>query len=171
MVVGDDQAVLRDEEAGTEGARFAGARRFLFLLLTALLEEVLETRHAAELFEELIHVAELTDVLSRNDVDRDNGRFDLFNQVCKAERCPGRCLDGNRLGPGFGSQQLWNGERGSHDRGTEGSRYERLGRNAKFIHQSLQRIENAAISGDETEHKHATGNVVIKRQLGDFRRM
>jgi hypothetical protein len=52
MVVGDDQAVLRDEEAGTEGARLTGARRFLFLLLAALLEEILKTRHAAELFEE-----------------------------------------------------------------------------------------------------------------------
>lgn len=99
MVVGDDVAVLRDEEAGPERAGFLGLGLFLFafLLLAALFEEVVEARQAAELFEELLHVAEVVDLAFREDVDADNRRFNLLDQVREAHRCARRRLDRDGL--------------------------------------------------------------------------
>ena len=157
VIIGDDVAIFRDEEARAERTPFLGFRLF-FLFLAALFHELVQARHAAELFEELLHVCQAANFALRGNIHADNRRLDLLDQVRKAERRTMWSFNLNRLGAGLRAEDLWGQRERAHHRDAYQRCYHGLSRYADCLHSCLQVTEKFAGIGHVVQtltcHKH-----------------
>lgn len=118
---------------------------FLLLLLATLFEELVKSGEAAELFEELFHVAEIADFTLRDDVDGDDCRFDSLNQVGEGHRRAAGRLDSDGLRAGLLIDNLRRDRQRADSCCSEERRHHGLPRNAKFHHSYLQLAEKTPV--------------------------